>query len=94
MTPRSDDMNDLEGDIRHLSTLLGIVTSMAIDIVDGSKTQCETTKKEIGTVCDLLWIARDMGEAIAINSEAAHKRVLIEKNALRQEIAGTRGGEA
>ena len=85
MTPASNDLNALSSDLHHLTTLIRVVTNLSIDIVDPDKKQCEQTVKEINQVSDLLWIARDMVEAITANSEAAHKRVLTER---REAVAG------
>lgn len=79
MTPASEDLNDLTSDIHHLKTLIGVITNLAIDIVDPDKTQCERTVKEINELSDLLWIARDMVGAIATNGEATHSRVMLER---------------
>ncbi|MBL8578119.1 MAG: hypothetical protein JNK47_12905 [Mesorhizobium sp.] len=84
----SDSHNDLTSDLHHLKTLVRIITGLAIDIVDPDKTQCERTKHEINEVCDLLWIARDMVETIADNSDAVHKKALKEINAAKAKKSG------
>ncbi len=75
MTRPSDDLNDLTSDIAHLSTLIGVITNLAIDIISKDKEQCELTKKEIGEVTDLLWIARDMVKQLVKNGESCHDKV-------------------
>ncbi len=76
MTRPSDDLNDLTSDIAHLSTLIGVITGLAIDIISPDKEQCEQTKQEINEVTDLLWIARDMVEQIVKNGESCHDKAL------------------
>jgi hypothetical protein len=71
----SDDMNDLTSDIRHLSTLVGVITSMTIDIINPDRT-IEDYRKAVNEVTDLLWIARDMVEQLVENGEACHDEVL------------------
>lgn len=84
MTRSSDSLDNLTGDLRHLSTLVQQITNLAMDIIAPDKQQCEQTKKEVTVVTDLLWIARDMVEAIAENSDAVHHKVLAERNAARK----------
>lgn len=83
MTRPSESMDDLTGDLRHLSTLIGVITNKAIDIIDPDKQQCEQTKKELGELSDLLWIARDMVEQVADNGEACHRKAIAERNATK-----------
>jgi hypothetical protein len=71
----SDDMNDLTSDIRHLSTLVGVITSMTIDIINPDRT-IEDYRRAVNEVTDLLWIARDMVEQLVENGEACHDKVL------------------
>ncbi len=80
MTHPSDSLDELTADIRHLSTLIGLIPHVAIDIVDADKEQCERTKKEVGEVTDLLWIARDLVEQISENGAACHGKVIAERD--------------
>jgi hypothetical protein len=75
----SNDMNNLTSDIRHLSTVVGVITSMALDIADPDK--------QLNEICDLLWIARDMVEQLVENGEACHDKVLAETAAAREAVA-------
>lgn len=83
MIRASESLDDLTSDIRHLQTLIGIITNLAIDIDDPSKRQNE--------ISDLLWIARDMVEQLAENGDACHHKVLADKNAERM-TGGQRNG--
>jgi hypothetical protein len=75
MTGPSDDLNDLESDIRHVSTLLSATYDIAI----------QTPMPEaMQTVQDLLWIARDLAEKLVATAEACHQKVLDERKAARK----------
>ncbi|ESY84215.1 hypothetical protein X739_22320 [Mesorhizobium sp. LNHC220B00] len=55
--PRFLRSEHLESDIRHLSTLINVITEKALEYPG------------IGDVTDLLWIARDLAEKITTNSQ-------------------------
>lgn len=86
MTCPSDDLNDLTRDLRHLATLIGMITNMAIDVIEPDKSTADY-QRDVGAMSDLLWIARDMVEAVADNSDAAHRKVLAERNAALKAVA-------
>jgi len=79
MIRASESLDDLTSDIRHLQTLICVITNLAIDIDEPSKQQNE--------VSDLLWIARDMVEQLAENGDAVHLKVLAEQNATRKAVS-------
>ena len=89
MTQFSDSLDDLTSDLRHLTTLIDVITNRAIDAMEPDMT-ADARVKEVAALSDLLWIARDMAGVIADNSNAAHRRVLAEKSDLRK-IGGARG---
>jgi hypothetical protein len=69
MTGPSDNLNDLEGDISNLATLVATIADIAGDTTTDSKVQ------------DLLWIARDLTERLVETASACHHKVMSERKA-------------
>ncbi|MGX5803372.1 hypothetical protein ACWGS9_19250 [Bradyrhizobium sp. Arg314] len=74
MTRPSNNLDDLQSDITHLSTLINIITEKALDICIPDMS--DETRSEVKDVTGLLWIARDLAEQIAANAEACQCRII------------------
>ncbi|UVK43263.1 hypothetical protein BPNPMPFG_005041 [Mesorhizobium sp. AR07] len=69
MSGPSDNLNDLEGDILNLSTLMSVI----FDVVVESDTDANIQR--------LLWIARDLAEQLTATASACHHKVMSERRA-------------
>ena len=78
MTGPSDSLDDLEGDIRHLSTLILTIYDVATERPMPEDAGARITMQQ---VLDLLWIARDMAEKMEAAASACHSKVLAERKA-------------
>ncbi|TPJ50636.1 MULTISPECIES: hypothetical protein [unclassified Mesorhizobium] len=68
MTGPSDNLNDLEGDICNLSTLLETIFDVAVESEDAKVQQ-------------LLWIARDQAKRLTETAAACHHKLMSERKA-------------
>lgn len=66
MSGPSDNLNDLEGDITNLKTLMGVIFTEAVESDTDAKVQ------------QLLWIARDLTERLSETVAACHHKVMNE----------------
>lgn len=69
MSGPSDNLDDLEGDITNLSTLMGVTVTAAVESDTDAKVQ------------HLLWIARDLTERLSETAAACHQKVMDERKA-------------
>lgn len=72
MTAPSDNLNDLEGDIRHLSTLI----EATFDVATGRPMPVGEASETMQKVLHLLWIARDLAERLSETASACHQKVM------------------
>ncbi|RWN95196.1 MAG: hypothetical protein EOS05_10380 [Mesorhizobium sp.] len=77
MSGPSDDLNDLEGDIRHLSTLI----ETTFDVATGNPMPSGEASETMQKVLHLLWIARDLTERLSETASACHNKVIGERKA-------------
>jgi ABC-type transporter Mla subunit MlaD len=69
----SDNLNDLEGDIRNLSTLINTIVDVTCE--------ADPNRETMQQVQNLLWIARDLGERLIETASACHHKVMDESKA-------------
>ncbi|RWO68943.1 MAG: hypothetical protein EOS17_16740 [Mesorhizobium sp.] len=73
MTAPSDDLNDLQSDIRQVETLICVMHDVAIETPMPSD---EGIAKAMQQVHDLLWIARDLAGNLVKAASACHEKVM------------------
>ncbi len=80
----SDSLDDLEGDIRHVSTLIRTTHDV---LIETPMPEDESVAKVMQQVLDLLWIARDMGEQLTATASACHHKVMSERKQSPLKVA-------
>lgn len=78
MNGPSDSLDDLEGDVRHLSTLILTIYDVA---TEKPMPENETYRAIMIQTLDLLWIARDLAEKLEATAAACHRKVMAERKA-------------
>ncbi|MER9524098.1 hypothetical protein NKI96_10985 [Mesorhizobium sp. M0292] len=72
MSGPSDNLNDLEGDITNLSTLISTIVTVS---------DAGSDDKTMQQVQHLLWIARDLTERLTETAAACHQKLMDERKA-------------
>lgn len=80
MSAPSDSLDDLESDIRHVSTLIRTTYDVAIETPMPAD---ESIAAAMQQVHDLLWIARDLSGNLIDAAAACHSRVMTERRKRR-----------
>ena len=76
MTRLHHDLQDVESDLRHLSTLIDVITDMAVEF-QLSKGAAQADHAGMSVLRDMLWIARDLASRVQTDmSEAVGREVL------------------
>lgn len=87
-----DDILDAESDLRHLCTLIDVLTDMAINAVGSlSPGASPSDKATLNAIGDMLWIARDLSNQTTQRLENATARLVTERAAQRM-TGGDRNG--
>lgn len=90
-TPAMDDVLGAESDLRHLNTLIDIITDMAIDGAALSPGASDSDRATIASLGSMMWVARDLCNRITKNLEDATARVMAE-GAAKRMAGGERNG--